>query len=77
MLLRGANAAGATVLSQNLHRVLGQQPARTSGGEQVTIQVNVGTAVFPKDGTSAAELAQAADRGVRIAGKRAGGEAGK
>lgn len=68
MLLRGANAAGATVLARNLHRVLGEQPARTSTGEMVPVQVSVGTAVFPRDGTTAAELAQAADRGLR--GKR-------
>jgi diguanylate cyclase (GGDEF)-like protein len=65
MLLRGANASGATVLARNLHRVLGEQPARTSVGELVPLQVNVGTAVFPRDGTTAAELAQAADRTLR------------
>jgi diguanylate cyclase (GGDEF)-like protein len=65
MLLRGANAAGATVLAGNLHRVLGEQPARTSGGDVVPLQIKVGTAVFPRDGTTAAELAQAADRGLR------------
>jgi diguanylate cyclase (GGDEF)-like protein len=65
MLLRGANAAGATVLAQNLHRVVGEQPAKTSGGELIPLQVSVGTAVFPHDGTTAAELAQAADRALR------------
>jgi diguanylate cyclase (GGDEF)-like protein len=68
MLLRGANAAGAGKLSQNLYRVLADQPAKTSLGEIVSLMVNVGTAVFPRDGASAAELAQAADRAVR--GKR-------
>jgi diguanylate cyclase (GGDEF)-like protein len=77
MMLRGANAAGATVLAQNLRRVLGEQPAHTSGGEVVPLQVNVGTAVFPRDGTTAAELAQAADRALRTAGKRGGGDVGK
>ena len=77
MLLRGANASGATVLARNLHRVLSEQPARTSVGELVPVQVNVGTAIFPRDGTTAAELAQAADRAVREAGKRGGGEAGR
>jgi len=67
MLLRGANAGGANVLAQNLHRVLGEQPARTSGGDLVSIEVNVGAAVFPRDGTTAAELAQAAERGIRKA----------
>jgi len=65
MLLRGGNAAGATVLAQNLHRVLGEQPAKTSAGELIPMHVNVGTAVFPRDGTTAAELAQAADRALR------------
>jgi diguanylate cyclase (GGDEF)-like protein len=66
MLLRGANAAGAGVLAQNLRRVLAEQPARTSVGEIVPLVVNVGTAVFPRDGGAAAELA-------RAAGKRIGG----
>jgi hypothetical protein len=33
----------------------------------VSIEVNVGAAVFPRDGTTAAELAQAAERGIRKA----------
>lgn len=81
MLLRGANAAGATVLAKNLHRVLGEQPAKTSGGELIALHVNVGTAVFPGDGTTAAELGQAADRALRRgsgeAAKRRSGEAGR
>jgi diguanylate cyclase (GGDEF)-like protein len=77
MMLRGANASGATVLAQNLHRVLGEQPAQTTGGEVIPLQVSVGTAVFPRDGTTAAELAQAADRALRTAGKRGSGAAGQ
>ena len=65
MMLRGASAGGATVLAQNLHRVLGDQPAQTTGGEVIPLQVSVGTAVFPRDGTTAAELAQVADRALR------------
>jgi diguanylate cyclase (GGDEF)-like protein len=65
MLLRGANASGAGVLAQNLHRVLGEQPAQTTSGEVIPLHVSVGTAVFPRDGTTAAELAQAADRALR------------
>jgi len=38
----------------------------------VSLQVRVGSAVFPRDGTTAAELTQAADRALRV-----GGEAGK
>jgi diguanylate cyclase (GGDEF)-like protein len=76
MLLRGSNASGATMLAENLRRVLGEQPATTSLGESVPLRVNVGTAVFPRDGTTAAELAQAADRSVRSAGQRGRGAAG-
>jgi diguanylate cyclase (GGDEF)-like protein len=72
MLLRGASASGAAVLAEKLHRVLGEQPAHTTGSGLVPLQVKVGSAVFPRDGTTAAELAQAADRAVRV-----GGEAGK
>jgi diguanylate cyclase (GGDEF)-like protein len=76
MLLRGGNAAGAGKLAENLHRVLAEQPAKTSLGEVVSLLVNVGAAVFPRDGATAAELAQAADRAVRNAGKRGSGTAG-
>jgi diguanylate cyclase (GGDEF)-like protein len=78
MLLRGASASGAAVLSEKLHRVLGEQPAHTTVSEMVSLQVNVGSAVFPRDGMTAAELAQTADRALRRggeAGKRGGGEA--
>jgi diguanylate cyclase (GGDEF)-like protein len=77
MMLRGANASGAGVLAQNLHRVLAEQPAQTTGGEVIPLQLSVGTAVFPRDGATAAELAQSADRALRSAGKRGSGEAGK
>jgi diguanylate cyclase (GGDEF)-like protein len=66
MLLRGSSASGAAVLAEKLHRVLAQQPAHTTASEIVSLQVRVGSAVFPRDGTSAAELAQ-------VAGKRLGG----
>ena len=65
MLLRGASASGAAVLAEKLHRVLGEQPAHTTASEAVSLQVKVGSAVFPRDGTTAAELTQAADRALR------------
>src|SRR4051812_32222570 len=68
MLLRGASAAGAAVLAEKLRRVLGEQPAQTTASELVSLRVNVGSAVFPRDGTTAAELAQAADRALRRGG---------
>jgi diguanylate cyclase (GGDEF)-like protein len=71
MLLRGASASGASVLAEKLHRVLGEQPAHTTVSEVVSLQVNVGSAVFPRDGSTAAELAQAADRALRrVSGER-------
>ena len=73
MLLRGSSASGATVLAEKLHQVLGEQPAQTTGGEVIPLPVRVGSAVFPRDGTTAAELAQAADRALR----RGSGEAGR
>jgi len=72
MLLRGASATGITVLTEKLHRLLGEQPARTAGGEVSLLPVNVGAAVFPRDGMSAAELVHSADRAVR----RGSGDAG-
>jgi diguanylate cyclase (GGDEF)-like protein len=65
MLLRGASASGAAVLAEKLHRVLAEQPAQTTS-EKISLNVKVGSAVFPRDGTSAAELAQ-------VAGKRVSG----
>lgn len=73
MLLRGSSASGAAVLAEKLHQVLGEQPAKTTGGEVIPLPVRAGSAVFPRDGTTAAELAQAADRALR----RGSGEAGR
>jgi diguanylate cyclase (GGDEF)-like protein len=70
LLLRGANASGATVLTQNLQRVLAEQPARTSGGELIPLAVSIGSALFPRDGVTAPELAQSAERAVRRSEKR-------
>ena len=77
MLLRGASATGVAVLAEKLHQLLGEQPAQTTGGEIALLPVNVGSAVFPRDGMSAGELMYAADRELRKAGKRGSGEAGK
>ena len=79
MLLRGASASGAAVLAEKLQRVLTEQPAPTTASDAVPLQVNVGSAVFPRDGTTAAELAQVADRALRRreAGKPGGGEASR
>jgi diguanylate cyclase (GGDEF)-like protein len=65
MVLRGASARGVAVLTEKLHRLLGEQPAQTTGGEIGLLPVNVGAAVFPRDGMSAGELMHAADRALR------------
>jgi diguanylate cyclase (GGDEF)-like protein len=68
MLLRGASATGVAVMTEKLHRLLGEQPARTTGGEIDLLPVNVGSAVFPRDGMSAGDLMHAAGRDLRRAG---------
>jgi diguanylate cyclase (GGDEF)-like protein len=65
MLLRGASATGVAVLTEKLHRLLGEHPAQTTGGEIGLLPVNVGAAAFPRDGMSAAELIHAANRALR------------
>jgi diguanylate cyclase (GGDEF)-like protein len=65
MLLRGASATGIAVLAEKLHRLLGEQPAQTTGGEVGLLPIHVGSAVFPRDGMSAGELMHAADRALR------------
>lgn len=77
MLLRGASATGVTVLAEKLHRLLGERAAQTTGGEVGLLPVNVGAAVFPRDGMSAAELMHAAERELRKAGQRGGEAAGQ
>jgi diguanylate cyclase (GGDEF)-like protein len=69
MLLRGAPASGAAVLAEKLYRVLADQPAQTTVGETVRLMVRVGSAVFPRDGVSGAELAQFAERAL-VRGRR-------
>jgi len=65
MQLRGASATGVAVLTEKLQRLLGEQPAQTTGGEVGLLPVNVGAAVFPRDGMSAAELMHTADRALK------------
>jgi diguanylate cyclase (GGDEF)-like protein len=65
MLLRGASATGIVVLTEKLHRLLGEQPAQTTGGMISLLPVNVGAAVYPRDGMSAGELMHAAERALR------------
>ena len=65
MILRGVGAAGAAVLAAKLRRVLGEQAAATAEGVIIPLNVSVGWAAHPADGTSAGELAHAAMRALR------------
>ena len=65
MILRGADAAGASVLATKLRKVLGEQAATTAEGVIIPLNVSVGWAVYPTDGSTAGELAHAAMRALR------------
>jgi diguanylate cyclase (GGDEF)-like protein len=65
MILRGAGATGAAVLAAKLRHVLGEQAAATAEGVIIPLNVSVGWASHPTDGTSAGELAHAAMRALR------------
>lgn len=65
MILRGADANGASVLADKLRHVLGEHAAATSEGVIIPLQVSVGWAAHPADGATASELAHAAMRARR------------
>ncbi len=65
MILRGSGFEGAAVVANKLRRVLGEQAATTAEGVIIPLNVSVGWATFPADGTSAGELAHAAVRALR------------
>ncbi|MGH7580443.1 MAG: diguanylate cyclase [Gemmatimonadales bacterium] len=65
MILRGAGASGAAVLAAKLRRVLGEQAATTAEGVIIPLNVSVGWAAHPTDGSSPSELAHAAMRALR------------
>ena len=70
MLLRGSSASGAAVLTEKLHHVLGEQPAKTSGGEVIPLPVRLARPYFP--GMGPRRLSWRRRRTGRY-----GGEAGK
>jgi diguanylate cyclase (GGDEF)-like protein len=65
MILRGGNAHGAAVVAAKLRRVLGEQAATTAEGVIIPLNVSVGWAVYPGDGSTAGELAHGAMRALR------------
>jgi diguanylate cyclase (GGDEF)-like protein len=65
MILRGAGETGAAVLAAKLRRVLGEQAATTAEGVIIPLNVSIGWAAHPTDGTNASELVHAAMRALR------------
>ena len=65
MILRGASASGAAVLAAKLRRVLSEQAAATAEGVIIPLNVSVGWAAHPTDGTTAGELTHSAMRALR------------
>lgn len=65
MVLRGAGASGAAVVAAKLRHVLGEHAASTAEGVIIPLNVTVGWAAHPADGTTAGELAHAAMRALR------------
>ncbi len=65
MILRGGSDTGASVLAAKLRRVLGEQAASTAEGVIIPLNVSVGWAAYPQDGTTAGELTHAAVRALR------------
>lgn len=72
MILRGGGADGASVLASKLRRVLGEQAATTVEGIRIPVNVSVGWACYPTDGSIAGELAHAAVQAMRRAKTREG-----
>lgn len=65
MILRGADASGAAIVAAKLRHVLGEHAAATAEGVIIPLNVTVGWAAHPADGTTAGELAHAAMRALR------------
>jgi diguanylate cyclase (GGDEF)-like protein len=65
MILRGGDAQGASVLARKLRRVLSEQAATTAEGVIIPLDVSIGWASYPADGTTAGELAHSAVRAMR------------
>ncbi len=65
MILRGGSPQGAAVLGAKLRRILGEQAATTAEGVIIPLNVSVGWASYPNDGSTAGELAHSAVRAMR------------
>jgi diguanylate cyclase (GGDEF)-like protein len=65
MILRGAGPTGAAILATKLRRVLSEQAATTAEGVIIPLDVSIGWAAHPTDGTNAGELAHGAMRALR------------
>ncbi len=65
MILRGGSPEGAAVLATKIRRVLGEQAATTAEGIIIPLNVSIGWASYPADGSTAGELAHSAVRAMR------------
>jgi diguanylate cyclase (GGDEF)-like protein len=61
MVLRRSNHDGAEMVARKLQEALRDRPAATKNGETIPVEVSIGIAVYPGDGSTGSILAHSAD----------------
>jgi len=61
MVLRRSDRDGAEMVARKLQATLRERPAATKNGETISVEVSIGIAVYPSDGSTASMLAHSAD----------------
>ena len=61
MVLRRSDQDGAEMVARKLQAALRERPAATKNGETVPVEVSIGIAVYPSDGSTGSILAHSAD----------------
>jgi diguanylate cyclase (GGDEF)-like protein len=61
MVLRPSDRDGAETVARKLQAGLRERPATTKDGETISVEVSIGIAVYPRDGSTGSMLAHAAD----------------
>jgi diguanylate cyclase (GGDEF)-like protein len=61
MVLRRSDRDGAEMVARKLQAALRERPAATKNGETISVEVSIGIAVYPSDGSTASMLAHSAD----------------
>jgi diguanylate cyclase (GGDEF)-like protein len=61
MVLRRSNHDGAEMVARKLQEALRDRPAATKNGETIPVEVSIGIAVYPSDGSTGSILAHSAD----------------